>query len=187
MTSQATFLPSLECYTFLNIWYQLWMLISWPAALNGESPTICLKSPHWCFLFSFRQPINEHHFHKNLTLNEQLATWIHRCFNTRSEYIMFMLPSIRYTQLQRTKNNETYGIQTISLKQFTADVGVCFSVYCYLQKIYSCWQVLEEWVQIVTFQMPGLQGIVLLLKSASSHHDHHSQCTELEFSLKKES
>ena len=30
-------------------------------------------------------------------------------------------------------------------------------------------------------------GIVLFLKPASSHHNHHSQCTELEFSLEKES
>ena len=32
----------------------------------------------------------------------------------------------------------------------------------------------------------GLLDIALFLKPASSYHDHHSQCTELEFSLKKE-
>ena len=39
---------------------------------------------------------------------------------------------------------------------------------------------------IVTSQMAGLVDIVLFLKPASSYHDHHSQYTELEFSLVKE-
>ena len=32
----------------------------------------------------------------------------------------------------------------------------------------------------------GLLDIALFLKPAPSYHDHHSQCTELEFSLGKE-